>query len=290
MMRNGEVVCAEATGLINREAGTAPTVNTRFGIASATKAFTGMALLKLVEQGKIDLDAEIQAYVPEFPRNPQGPVSYQYSSYGYNLPGMAIQRASGVPYQKFVQDSVLTPLGLTTVAFDHPGMDGRARPVRYSWYDLRDFHDLTDSAVPVPDWDYSHNMAAGNLVSSVTDLLKFARAMRSPGFLSPASWALVWQRPKFGAVVRSEQSRPSRDRRLECRAPVWRDGVEGSGPGGCGTGQLVGQRLPVRRVHGGRQRRVAGAPRGGLRSYPLSWRLRLLGSGEPKLASRRVLA
>lgn len=249
VMSEGRVVFAEATGQINREAHIAPTVDTRFGIASGTKAFTGIALLKLVEQGKIDLDAEIQAYVPEFPRNPQGPVTirelaahfgairhwgserndalyarhfddimdilplfsanafvgqpgvrYQYSSYGYNLLGMAIQRASGVPYQKFLQDNVLTPLGLTTVAFDRPGMDGRARPVRYSWYDLRDFHDLTDSAVIVPDWDYSHNMAAGNLVSSVVDLLTFARAMRSPGFLSPASWALLWQRPKFGEV------------------------------------------------------------------------------------------
>ena len=249
VMSNGRVVFAEATGLINREAHIAPTVDTRFGIASATKAFTGMALLQLVEQGKIDLDAEIQTYVPEFPRNSQGPVTvrelaahfgairhwgrerndslyarhfdnvmdilplfsgnafagqpgvrYQYSSYGYNLLGMAIQRASGVPYQKFVQDNVLTPLELNTVAFDRPGMDGRARPVRYSWYDLKDFHDLTDSAVTVPDWDYSHNMAAGDLVSSVVDLLKFARAVRSPGFLNQASWALLWQRPKFGEV------------------------------------------------------------------------------------------
>jgi serine beta-lactamase-like protein LACTB, mitochondrial len=43
-----------------------------FSIASVTKAFTGAALLKLVEDGRIDLDAEIQRYMPDFPRHPGG--------------------------------------------------------------------------------------------------------------------------------------------------------------------------------------------------------------------------
>jgi CubicO group peptidase (beta-lactamase class C family) len=43
------------------------TADTRFPIASVTKAFTGMALLRLQEDGRIDLDRPIQDFVPAFP-------------------------------------------------------------------------------------------------------------------------------------------------------------------------------------------------------------------------------
>lgn len=39
-----------------------------FRMASVTKTFTSFALLQLVEAGKINLDAEVQTYVPYFPR------------------------------------------------------------------------------------------------------------------------------------------------------------------------------------------------------------------------------
>jgi CubicO group peptidase (beta-lactamase class C family) len=39
-----------------------------YRLASITKTITAMAILQLVEQGKIDLDAEVQKYVPYFPR------------------------------------------------------------------------------------------------------------------------------------------------------------------------------------------------------------------------------
>lgn len=39
-----------------------------YRMASITKTFTAMAILQLVEAGKINLDAEVQTYVPYFPR------------------------------------------------------------------------------------------------------------------------------------------------------------------------------------------------------------------------------
>ncbi len=39
-----------------------------YRLASVTKPMTAIAVLKLVEQGKIDLDAEVQEYVPYFPK------------------------------------------------------------------------------------------------------------------------------------------------------------------------------------------------------------------------------
>jgi CubicO group peptidase (beta-lactamase class C family) len=51
------------------------TNETRFGVASITKAFTGLALLKLHEVGRIDLDVPIQRYVPAFPVKPGGVIT-----------------------------------------------------------------------------------------------------------------------------------------------------------------------------------------------------------------------
>jgi len=42
-----------------------------YRMASVTKPMTAVAILELAEQGKIDLDAEVQKYVPYFPRKAQ---------------------------------------------------------------------------------------------------------------------------------------------------------------------------------------------------------------------------
>jgi CubicO group peptidase (beta-lactamase class C family) len=47
-------------------AGEPVTSDTRFAIASMTKAFTAAAVLQLVEEGLVDLDAPIQTYLPNF--------------------------------------------------------------------------------------------------------------------------------------------------------------------------------------------------------------------------------
>ena len=92
-------------------------------------------------------------------------------------------------------DERLRPLDLTSVAFDRPGLGGARRPSRYSWYDLTDFHELTDAPQRVPDWDYSHNMAGGGLIANVDDLLTFGRTMREPGLLTASSLEQIWTRP-----------------------------------------------------------------------------------------------
>lgn len=48
---------------------------TVFGIASVTKLFTAVALLLLHDRGRLDLDAEVQEYVPEYPQHEAGPIT-----------------------------------------------------------------------------------------------------------------------------------------------------------------------------------------------------------------------
>ena len=72
VLHRGRIIFREAFGLADKEAGLRADPSMAFSIASITKAFTGAAVLKLVEEGRMDLDAEIQRYVPDFPRHPGG--------------------------------------------------------------------------------------------------------------------------------------------------------------------------------------------------------------------------
>ena len=46
------------------------TAESSYRLASVTKPMTAVAVLKLAEEGRIDLDAEVQKYVPSFPKKP----------------------------------------------------------------------------------------------------------------------------------------------------------------------------------------------------------------------------
>lgn len=67
----GRVLYEGAFGFATEEDGSPATVDTRFRIASLTKQFTAALILRLSEQGLIDLDAPVSAYIPEYPK-PQG--------------------------------------------------------------------------------------------------------------------------------------------------------------------------------------------------------------------------
>lgn len=57
-------------GVADVENATPATARTAYRYASVQKSMTAVAVLQLVEQGKINLDREIQAYVPYYPKKP----------------------------------------------------------------------------------------------------------------------------------------------------------------------------------------------------------------------------
>jgi CubicO group peptidase (beta-lactamase class C family) len=63
----GEIVWSEGFGWANIEQGVPVTTLTKFRIGSVSKTMTASALGLLVERGLLDLDAPVQAYVPDFP-------------------------------------------------------------------------------------------------------------------------------------------------------------------------------------------------------------------------------
>jgi CubicO group peptidase (beta-lactamase class C family) len=62
----GAVIYRGSFGLASREWGIPSTVDTRYRIASITKTFTAALVMKLVEEGKIKLDAKITEYLPDY--------------------------------------------------------------------------------------------------------------------------------------------------------------------------------------------------------------------------------
>lgn len=64
VVKDGETVAIESLGYRNLEEGIAETTQTNHFIASTTKTFTGIGLMVLVAEGKIDLEDSISDYLP----------------------------------------------------------------------------------------------------------------------------------------------------------------------------------------------------------------------------------
>lgn len=68
VVRNKEIIWARGYGMANLEQFVPATPSTIYRLASVSKPITAVAVMQLVEKGKIALDSPIQNYVPSFPR------------------------------------------------------------------------------------------------------------------------------------------------------------------------------------------------------------------------------
>ncbi|HKI01745.1 MAG TPA: serine hydrolase domain-containing protein [Thermoanaerobaculia bacterium] len=68
VLRDGDVVLQRCHGMADLERGIAITPSTVFDVASTSKQFTAVCIALLAEQGKLGLDDEARAYLPELPR------------------------------------------------------------------------------------------------------------------------------------------------------------------------------------------------------------------------------
>jgi CubicO group peptidase (beta-lactamase class C family) len=69
VLRNGRLEKLAAYGTASLETGAALTLDSPFQLASATKLFTGMLLMQLVEEGKVRLDEPIATYLGAVPES-----------------------------------------------------------------------------------------------------------------------------------------------------------------------------------------------------------------------------
>jgi len=66
LISDGKIILTGTSGYNNKESKKSPTNSTIYGIGSVSKMFTTLAVLKLCEDGKVDLDTPVVTYLPEF--------------------------------------------------------------------------------------------------------------------------------------------------------------------------------------------------------------------------------
>jgi CubicO group peptidase (beta-lactamase class C family) len=216
---DGNVVWSSTCGFADRERRVPVARATRFRIGSVSKPITAVAAARLVRDGGLDLEAEIQRYV-DFPRK-SGPITprqlgghlagirhyrgrealstrrypsakaslaifapdplvaapgttYSYSSYGFNLLGVAVEAAAAKPFGSAVGELVLQPLGMRATRLDGPRAAGRAR-----------FYEVTSrrQAVSAPRVDLSNRYPSGGFLSTAEDLARLGTGITDPAFV-----------------------------------------------------------------------------------------------------------
>ena len=71
IIKGEDVIYRKAFGMANLELGVPMTPDQVFEIGSITKQFTAVAILMLLEQGKLSLDDEITKFIPDYPTQDQ---------------------------------------------------------------------------------------------------------------------------------------------------------------------------------------------------------------------------
>jgi CubicO group peptidase (beta-lactamase class C family) len=66
LVHEGRVIFSQCYGYADTEKKVPMTEDTYFMVGSLTKSFTALAVLKLIEQGKIDPEVDIKKYIPDF--------------------------------------------------------------------------------------------------------------------------------------------------------------------------------------------------------------------------------
>ncbi|MEM1126690.1 MAG: serine hydrolase domain-containing protein [Bacteroidota bacterium] len=204
---------------------------TRFRIGSISKPFTAVAVAQLHAAGELDVDAPVQTYVPAFPEKTH-PVTtrqlgahlggirhyrnqefllnerfatvdeglaifqddplmhepgsrYAYSSYGWNLISAVVEGASGQDFLPHMTEHVFRPLGMHQTVADHADSLITQRTGFYT-------RGEDGTLLNAPAVDNSYKWAGGGFLSTVTDLLLFARAMMDGETLPPEAQALLF--------------------------------------------------------------------------------------------------
>jgi CubicO group peptidase (beta-lactamase class C family) len=237
VLRDGDERYA-AFGVTSVENPLEVTPDTRFQIGSITKTVVGTVVLTLVDQGALDLDRPVRAYLPELrladpdateratlrhllahtggwagdyfddtgwgddaaaryvermaglaQLTPVGEL-WSYNNAGFVLAGRVIETVTGKRFEDVVQELVFDPLELTSSSF---------WPWEVMTYRFAVGHqgDAPEVARPWPVGRSAH--AAGGIVSTTPDLLRYARL-----HLDPPPMLAAMQEPQAATAEEGE--------------------------------------------------------------------------------------
>ena len=236
-------------GLADVENDVRVTPVTKFRTASIAKSLTAVAAMKLVEEGKLDLDADIHRYLPDFPKK-EWPITsrqllghlagvrhykapgessmathfptvqaglavfaddpllhepgskYLYSSFGFNLLGAVMEKASGESFDSLLQRTVFTPAGMNETCVDSVFKIIPHRTRGYMWSGADDKDDLLRRYFAANELynarlhDTSSKIPGGGLLSTSSDLVRLALALNGSEILKPETIEAMWTEGK----------------------------------------------------------------------------------------------
>ncbi len=190
--------------------------DTVFRIASMSKSFAAMAVIRLRDDGKLRLDEPAATYVPElaklpYPTRDSAPITvfqlltmgagfpqddpwadrqlnaapktfsawmrggvsfsnppnlkYEYSNFGYGVIGRIVTNVSGMPYQQYVRQTILEPLGMNSTTYDVREVDPERLAMGYR-------HEGAGWAeeTPLEDGEFG---AMGGLFTTINDFSRY---------------------------------------------------------------------------------------------------------------------
>jgi CubicO group peptidase (beta-lactamase class C family) len=245
VMKDGEILLAKGYGYADMKSKKpVDPASTIFRLASISKLFTWISVMQLEEQGKLNLDTDVNRYL-DFPirpafnkpitlRNlmthtggfeetiddiiftdPKKAVSLRdylirnqpmrifppgeipaYSNYGVGLASYIVQRASGEPFEQYVQDHIFAPLGMTHSSF--------YQPLQKPLANLPSEGYRSNTTKPAVGFEIFNPVGAGGISSSAADMGRLGQALLNGGelegkrILKPETLMQMWT-PQFQA-------------------------------------------------------------------------------------------
>jgi len=216
IVEDGNILWTQGLGYADVEHRVPATPDTLYHIASVTKTFTAILALRLVEQGKLDLDAPVSRYVPEI-NDDRVRIKHLLSHTSEGTPGekfsynpdrfehlkAILEEAGGKPLRVQFVETFLDPLAMRDTV---PGPDvadddkkwavlGEANLERYRQALTRVAQPYTyygDGEVLRTSYPPADFWASAGLVSTVRDLAKYDAAIDRHALLGKVMQDRMW--------------------------------------------------------------------------------------------------
>ena len=235
VIKDDKIIWSEGFGFADLEQKVKATPQTKFRIGSVSKLLTAAAIARLYEKNLVDFDDSVYKYVPTFPKKENditirqlaghlggirhygrneyvnfkryktvgeslgifkdSPLKnvpgkkYSYSTYGYTLLSSAIENACKQDFLTCLKSEITTPLKLDSTV---PDDNKKIIENRTEFYSLGEDGDWTNATYT----DNSDRWAAGGMLSTSEDLVRFASAHLSDGFLNPETRKILFTSQK----------------------------------------------------------------------------------------------
>lgn len=190
--------------LLSKTYGSCKDTNVPFFLGSVSKSFTALCIMQLVEQNKIELDQNFEAYLPNYAygdkitvrqllNHTSGLGEYQslenykiigkqgehkYANVNYSILGKIIEETSGLSYEEYVEKNIFNPLLMTksSVTLEKAIENGLVDSYN-NWFGIN-----AHAKPKYPSSDTSWITApAGYLASSTSDLGKYLQMYLNGG-------------------------------------------------------------------------------------------------------------